>query len=354
MAKLLIFSDAGKDQDDELMFLLGTQLYRQGMLQILAVVANLAPAPMRARLIKGQLNELAVHVPVGVGSDCGVGLDGHDHEFVDVPYLSGPDGFADGAELAVRTLSDADDGSVTLLLVSGLTDAANLIRDHADLVVAKVKEVVFMGGVEHCADALLTDARGFVLPDTAANNNFDPESAAYVHCRLQELGVPMVIVTRQASYACKVPRATYDLMEATGHPVGVKLNVASKRLADAFWQVVSLPAGHPGRGKLPARWTRQWYVNAFCDGQGLERSPSEPISDLVRHAVFSDPMALVAAIPALRERFYEPALHMVDGVEHRVIGVSPRVSGVKHRAELVAFMAEQVVACLKGRYLPAS
>ena len=50
-----------------------------------------------------------------------------------------------------------------------------------------------MGGVQ----TPITNA--LLVPDDAANNAFDPKAAAYFYRRLQELDVPMVIVSRAAA-----------------------------------------------------------------------------------------------------------------------------------------------------------
>lgn len=147
MNDLTVISDAGKDQDDELMFLLMAGLVRQGVVNPLAVVANLAPARERARLIKGQLKLTGLPVPVGVGTDCGVPNQFHDHEFEHVPYLAPPEELMDGNFFLVSALCAAEGKNLTLLLVSGLTDAASVLRAQEDLFLRKVKQVVIMGGV---------------------------------------------------------------------------------------------------------------------------------------------------------------------------------------------------------------
>lgn len=355
MVDILTIADAGKHQDDELMLILATRLYRQGLIRPLAVVANLAPALMRARLVKGQLEQLQMPIPVGVGSDCGGDACGHEHEFDAVPYLAAAADVVDGSDLLASTLAEAGDRSVTLLLTSGMTDAARLVVDRQPLFTQKVKEVVIMGGVNTNGDEVALDAGGFMTPDSAANNNFDPQAARTLYRKLQELGVPMVILTRHAGYAAMVPRLAYERMEATGHPVGVKLATQHRRLADYHWQMATLPEDHPLRiaEHVPARWNKRWFCEAFCGGDGMDRGHGDRIADLVKHEVFSDPMALVAAVPCLRERFFSPCAVAVGGVVHKVIGLSPAVTGVLDGGALVAYMVDQIVSALaEARPLP--
>src|SRR6185369_2616893 len=93
---LIIIGDFGKDMDDEDTLVLSDGVNRhqlvctegsrkQELFEMLAVVANLAPATQRARLAKGTLKELRrPKVPVGIGTDCGMRADGHEREFVAV------------------------------------------------------------------------------------------------------------------------------------------------------------------------------------------------------------------------------------------------------------------------------
>ena len=46
------------------------------------------------------------------------------------------------------------------------------------------------------------------MPDTANNNTFDPVASAFFYRRCQEIGVPLVIVSRWAAYAAKARRRT--------------------------------------------------------------------------------------------------------------------------------------------------
>ena len=54
------------------------------------------------------------------------------------------------------------------------------------------------------------------MPDTAHNNQFDTEASTFFYRRVQEIGIPLVVVTRFAAYASQVPRDIYDRMAATG------------------------------------------------------------------------------------------------------------------------------------------
>lgn len=359
--RFVIVGDFGKDLDDEdtVVFQDGERRHRdmsfvstegsrrQDLFELAAVVANLAPPIQRARLAKGTLRQLGQpNVPVGIGTDCGNSPKGHDHEFANIPYMAEEADLENGAELLVRTLEAADDNSITLVLISGLTDVAELLRGHADLVRSKVCSTAIMGGVKVANDQVVFDADGYMEPDTAANNAFDMESAKYVYRRLQEIGVPLVILTREAAYACKVPRKFYDDLADTGHPVGIKLRDSQKGSIESLWRRANMPADHAERGTLPARCDKDWFCNTFCNGQGKDRTGDDSIWDLVQSFNLYDPMTLIAAVPELRSRFYDPVSVKIGETEHLIIGVSKTLHGVKDASSLAAYMVQRCLDSL--------
>lgn len=359
--RFLIVGDFGKDLDDEdtvvfqdgerrlrdMAFVNTDGSRRQDIFELAAVVANLAPPLQRARLAKGTLRQLGQpNVPVGIGTDCGNSPHGHDHEFVNIPYMADSADLENGAELLVRTLQEAEDNSITMVLISGLTDVAALLRDHADLVKTKVRVVAIMGGVKVNGDTVVLNAEGYMEPDTAANNAFDMECAVYSYRRFQELGVPLVILTREAAYACKVPRKFYDDLADTGHPVGIKLRDSQKGSIESLWKRAILPAGHADRGTLPARCDKEWFCNTFCKGQGKDRTSDDSIWDLVQSFNLYDPMTLIAAVPELRDKFYDPVKVKVGETEHLIIGVNKTLHGVKDPTALSDYMVQRCLDSL--------
>jgi hypothetical protein len=366
--RLLVVGDFGKDLDDEdtVLFLTGEQRHRRctqlaffnsegsrqhDLFELSAVIANLAPPVKRAQLAKGTLKLLGKpEVPVGIGTDCQNSPLGHDHEFAKVTYMADESELEDGRELLVRTLENAEDKSITLVLISGMTDIAVILRERGDLVQAKCASVAIMGGVEveKGTNNVVIDKDGYMVPDSAANNKFDMDSAIYTYRRLQELGIKLVILTRAAAYACKVPRSFYDELAGTGHPVGIKLRDSQQGSIESLWQRACLPAGDEGRAKLPDRCNKDWFCDTFCGGQGKDRTGADSIWDLIQSFNLYDPMTLVAAVPELRERFYEPAVVKVGETEHLIIGVSDALPGVKDPAALADYMLKRCLLSLSA------
>lgn len=366
--RLLVIGDFGEDLDDEVTAVLYDGIRRKRDVEYLrtggprehstfelnAVIANLAPATPRARLAKGTLKELGQpDVPVGVGTDCGNSVGQKHLKLTDISYMATESEIEPGAELIIRTLQEAEDNSIIMVLISGLTDIASILREHSDLVKQKVRSISIMGGVKSVPQtkAVFINAEGFMEPDDAANNKFDMESAKYVYRRLQELKIPLVILTRFAAGACQVPRSFYDDLAATGHPVGVKLRKSQQASIEALWRRANLPAGDEGREKLPDRCTKEWFCNTFCGGKGKDRTGSDSIWDCIVSFNLYDPMTLVAAVPELRNRFFNPAVVTVEvdkvKVEHLIIGVCPEVNGIKDAKALADYMVSHCMDSLR-------
>ena len=147
---LIIITDAGQDTDDEMALVLLRALVDLGLVEPLAVVANLRPARARARLVRGTLDVLGLgRVPVACGSDGGSAT--HEDTFSEsaARYLPADgDGriAADASALLEATLAAAAPRSVVLLLISSLTDAAAFAAAHAGLFASKLRGVTVMGG----------------------------------------------------------------------------------------------------------------------------------------------------------------------------------------------------------------
>ncbi|MBY0551979.1 MAG: nucleoside hydrolase [Candidatus Obscuribacterales bacterium] len=347
MPKLIVITDPGKALDDEEMLLVLSRLVKNQLAEVVAVVCNLMPSALRARLARGTLKAVGLPgVPVGVGTGV-VSLPVQSEvELLRIAHLSSELEVVDGAKLLHSSLEQAADGSITLLLVSALTDAAALLHKHEALVRAKVSSVVIMGGVVHHGDEVALDADGYMTPDSAVNNHYDVMASRFLYRKLQEIGIPMTVLTRYATYTCKVPRALYQTLAQTGHPVGKHLGSSYEAFINDFWRAVNSPPGALEHDGLPARWNRELFLKTFCGGKGQERTAADSIIDLVCDAVAADPMALLAAIPELCQRLYAPHVVLVNGVSHRVIGVSPNNTGVKDREAVIEFLLENLTGAL--------
>jgi inosine-uridine nucleoside N-ribohydrolase len=327
--KLLVVSDIGRDQDDETTLVALKQLVINDEVKLEGVVANLQPSDMRARLAKGVLNSLNLgDVPVAVGTAAGQpNLKPGAHEF-DAPYLADSGQVeSDGQALLKRKLEESKDGEMTLLLMSGMTDGYELVHNHPALAQAKIGRVVIMGGVTTDKDQIVRDEQGYLTPDTANNNTFDMPAAKGLYRDLQDLHIPMTVVTKAAAYASAVGKQFYEDLGATGHQVGERLRDNQKESLDGLWVRANLAAEDPQREGLPARCDRTWFLNTFCSGQGQDVKPKDSVWGQVTQLNLYDAVALLAAAQG-EQSLFNPTNVDVQGTQHQVIGVSKANSGV--------------------------
>lgn len=335
---LFLFTDPNKDPDDLTVLVLLSFLQRQGFVDLRSVATTLGDRTMRerrAQFAKDVLEELRLpEVPVGVDVDYGFEvMDAHgrvdsaasegrrkDHEvFLDTPFER-PQGSvaASGVALMETELARVPDGSAVLLVNAGMAGLAALLRKAPEQVRIKTSTVVIMGGI---APAL--DARGFVTADQRAYNNTTHQpSADYVYARVQELGIPLVVVTREAAYAAAAPRSFYDGMAATGNPIGVSLANQQKQSLAKLWS--GIQSDH-----LPQALTTEWFFQTFTDvdigtpaGRAALVRAEENADDFeaiwkqVSKFNLYDPLALLVALPEVGKLLfhYDAVPGTQDGV----------------------------------------
>ena len=246
-AEFVVITDVGPDPDDAKALLVLAIAHRQGRIRLSAVIANGGGQPARraqlARLILDRVGEPAV--PVGVGS-VGVATAEQPHE-CDLRGFDAVDAarLLDGKVLLARTLARAAPRAITMLLISGLRDFADVVLAQPEQVLRKVRIVSIQGG-------LVPDAAspfGFA-PDTSQNNAFDLAAADVVYGFCFAHGIRMSVVSRNA-----VPvRAA-------------RARAYARSAARAFFPAncaVALPASHPTllRAPSPTRGARAAAADA--------------------------------------------------------------------------------------------
>ena len=349
---VIMIGDFGKDLDDENALILAASLHRAGLIRLLAVVANLKPATERARLAKGTLNMLGLpEIPVGIGKEVSISEKSYPYEMA-VSYLADTtELFGDGQRLLCETLRFVGERGekVTLILNSGMTDAAELLRTEPELFKSAVESVVIMGGVEtEDAQMVKVDDNGLMLPNNANNNTFDWLSAVELYRVLQEQGIPMVVVTREVAYNAQIPFSVYDKMEVTGNPIGACLKGRQMPALQKIFEAACSAPGSEIRGTLPNDRDRLWFVNVFCGGVDPSIADGDDVWPFVDKFNLYDVMTVVAAVPSLQKRFFAPTQVDVHGTPHLVIGVSKEHHGIRDSEDLRQFLIKNEVAALKA------
>ena len=336
-APLFIFTDPNKDPDDLSVLIVTKALQQRGFVDLRCVVATLGTREIRktrAMFTRCVLDELKLgSAKVGVGVDYDIEVrdaDGQinfkaterrrkDHQvFVQTPLLHDVDVDMDGLALLKRELMATEDHSAVLLINCGMADVAALLNDSPELVTQKVARVVIMGGVEP-----KLDERGYVVADKRAyNNSTHQASADSTYARLQELGLPLVVVTKEATYSAAVPRSFYDAMAATGHPVGVYLKDQQKQSLKHLWEGIH-------QGHLPPALTPRWFFGAFTDldvgspegkvifdRANIDADDFEFVWKQVSKFNLYDPFALLAATPGACDLVFRG--HVPEGARSKV------------------------------------
>ena len=108
-----------------------------------------------------------------------------------------------------------------------------------------------------------------------------------------------------------------------------------------YGRLARVQEGSPERGKLPMSRDRKWFVDVFCGGtdpvmiinnESFPLEPDQSVWGFVGNYNQYDPLNIIAAVPDLRDKFYDPVIHNVRGVDHRVIGLNKTKTGVKDRS----------------------
>lgn len=339
---LILISDPGQDLDDEMAYIMLRHLVEVGMVDVRGIITTLAPAFDRARLCQGTLASLGLHnVPIGLGSDGGDIQGTHQAStFEDWAGAYMPPRhssvFEPGRGLLYRLYQEAEPQSLTLVILASLKDAALFLREEEDLFKAKTREVIIMGGVQPW-DPQSTEC--ILLPDSAQNQVFDMAASEFFFRQCQLLEVPLVVVSRWAAYAAKVPRSCYDELAAMGSWVGCRLRNAQRSGIENLWNRACGTCATERLG-LPERCDRSWFLKTFCDGVlAPDRKRGDTIWDLLVGFMQYDTIATMAAVPALRKLFFQPeVVQGHNGIKHMVIGSSEVSHNVSNSIGLARFL----------------
>ena len=340
--RVFLFTDPNKDPDDLCVLIEAKYLQEAGFVDLRCVITTLGDREVRtkrAQFTRSVLDALGMEKPrVGVGVDYDVEVkaaDGavdlaatagrrKDHQvFMDTPLLRAhaqvePDALA----MMKDELERMPEHSVVFLINAGMADAAAILRSAPELTQRKLAKVVVMGGVES-----QFDARGFVIADKRAyNNSTHQPSADDLYARVQELRVPLVVVSKEAAYSTAVPRSFFDSLAATQHPVGVYLKNQQKQSLHNLWNGIC-------EGHLPPALTAEWFFQTFtdidCESQtgkdaiAQARSNPKDFESIWDHVIkfnLYDPLALLAATPGATDLLFESHVPEACRSDAKVIG----------------------------------
>lgn len=325
MKNLIVISDAGLDPDDVVATLLLANAHKRGLINLLGFIGNMYPAEQRAALIKGVLKAEGLHdIPVGIGTDCNLIREVKPYEF-DFE-LANTSELLSGEELLVFQLNNSVDSSVTLLLISGLTDAANLITNYSELFKSKIAEVYVMGGGYFKNKELVID-------NTASNNKFDLNSSNKFYSKLKELNIPLKVLTRFAAYSCFVSTDFYNEL-ANQSAVGKYLKNIQQSSITSLWKYAN---SQPDT----ERQNRKWFCTTFCKQEDIPVSAEESPWIYIKGFSLYDPLT---ALWIIYPELFSPSIQTIDNIEYNIVGVSSDNPGVINSENLIKVLKELVYA----------
>lgn len=248
-------------------------------------------------------------------------------------------------------------GGLVLVITSSMKDAAIFVRDNPLLFASKTREVIVMGGCKSLDSEVLakvTEARKIqnegdlydptssvwlqlakteCHADSAHNNVFDAAASEYLYSQCQRANVTLTVVSRYAAYAAKMPRSVYDDIALTGSSIGWRLRNSQRSSIDQLWKRACSDDPNVRLG-LPSRCDRKWFIDTFCGGDDDESRCSEDTAwDLVTGFMQYDTLALLAAVPGVREQYFDPLvlppLRDDKTTNSFINGVKPRVDNAR-------------------------
>ena len=350
MENIVLITDPGKDLDDEMTLVLMKFLYDSGYIDPIMVITTLEPSMKRAQIAKGTLDLLGLDIPVIAGpcSSEKKNVARSNYQF-DVPYMSTESEVEDFEE-ALDIWDDSPDQSITLVIIAGFTPAHKILFGDPYKIpdrLRKLKKVVIMGGIQISdTESPLITCNGLV-PDTAANNEFDTFSSVQMYYYMQNSGIPMTILTRNAVYACKIPKQFCVTLASKQNPISLRFNKCLSDMMNSMWRASNLPPNHEDREGLPNRCDRDWFLNTFSDGVDNDLSAEDDIYDYVYTFNLYDPMALIASVDELCDKFYIPRIIEIKNIPHKIIGVSPKETNIRDVSELREYLVDSIYETLK-------
>ncbi len=342
---ILCLNDFGEDVDDPVSIVFAKGLQDQSFLRLRGVICGTDPTDYRTEIGRGMLDRLNLRdLPLVAGR-------GRADEFWfrRTPWCSASRPLAKAEQLLAALFEQATDKSLTIVLMAPLGDLAAFIASERDLFVQKTAHVILMGGIEMQGDLPVRDEKQRLLPDTAKNLYFNKPAGDYVFRELQTLGVPLTVVTRFAAYAASMPLQQFRQLGSLGHEVGNWLVDGIDGHFDEFWVNCNLPLDHIVRleRKMPERQTADWFRKFILKGKGADRTVSDKIHDLVDAVPIYDALAIAAAVPELRDKYFDiTPFESVNGTVD-LIGLGQQCSGVKNGPGLCDYILETMTAALR-------
>lgn len=216
-AKIIVFTDVGRDIDDAALLVVLAYLHRIKVVEVLLVVTNVKPTESRARTAKFIFEKMgAPSVPVARGSngtDKDVNL--HHYEFEGVGEPQGT--ILNGESTIVEKLEalKKNEERCNMIVVTSLRDLSELIKRHEPLIQGTISSFFFQGAWEANHEHVKT-----LVPDMAAvNNGYDRDATTHVCDWLRQGNTSTYTATRFSAVKATISSQVFREAADRGHPV---------------------------------------------------------------------------------------------------------------------------------------
>lgn len=305
MENLIIITDPNKDPDDLVTLIAASTLVKEKIAQIKGIIVtlgNFTTRKNRALYAKGALKLMGLDIPVAVGMDykyASKARETNDQASLyaeEQPHeragIGDSDIICDGESLLLKTLQESADNSLTFIIIAGMRDFYNLIRNYPYLVKQKTKRVSIMGGIEFDWEGMATASKA------SYNNMTDIEASQGTYQTLQTFDIPTVIINREAVYKAPLTKEFYIELNKTGHFLASHLYGIHLQFIIEMFDMVA-------NGEVLKPRTLSWFFKTFTTlpEDSTERN-IDVIWDHTWYVHLYDPMTLVAAID-LYDSFFD-------------------------------------------------
>jgi len=351
-ANLVVITDPGFDVDDETALTIAASLQKRGLVDLKAVIATTIPSQDRALLAKGVLTELGLnHVPVAVGANHAPAQFSPEPQRLQASFVAKSENISPDSQATFKkALEAASDKSISLLVIANMSDAATFLRGNEALFLQKVKEVVVMGGVKQNSENDDTDLTGVKLNanglmdanNIATNNRHNQEAADFLYSKVQEMGIPLKVVTRKAATNTPVSPEFFKDLAETGHKVAQHIRSIEGDFLNKFWQAAYNQKMGPGRDKA-------WFIANMCQpNTPASLSDQDDIRPHLKSRVLYDAIALLACVDGLASQLFQPLLVTTNNVTHQIIGLSQKTTGLADPQKLSTLLSALAKDALKS------
>jgi hypothetical protein len=214
-----------------------------------------------------------------------------------------------------RVLESIRDDTLLVINTSTLTDLSAALRADRELLGRKLRNVAVFGHcVEHhlhsSLDVLSSGAAGtgmnqdfFLRPDPT-HHLFaaDLPSARHAFHALQELRVPMVLVSRYAAYEGAEHHDLFDDLSRLNVPHLARLRSDQRLALESLFERCCLPPGDENRAELPDRCNALWFAETMCGGT-LPLDKAEVWSHVSSFPMY-DWVTIASAVPEICARLF--------------------------------------------------